>query len=504
MVVLPSRRADRSNPPLVTFYHDIEQDVDSEASPAVCRQVVSEFLKLEKKYGVCATYNVVGRLMRDQPDMVEHITEGGHEVAFHSYDHPPQGAPHSYAQQIDLCRDVSDAICGYRSPRSGIDQAAVERLWDKRFLWNAEADAQHEPYFIHQGLVRLPIATDDWPLHRGAVSVEEFVRRFSQSLRRRHYLALGFHDSVTSFAPEARLQAWERLLRIAVDNGAFALTFGEAADLFRRAALSRYYHQHATAWNRGTQTFYRTKRFRELIRAEAGQLDRPVIADLGSGGGVLSRPLADIAAAIHCVDNAPEMLADVTSSGPLQAHLGEVTDSHLPEHSVDLIICARVIEYLFWPDRLADEIKRIGRNGAVYFVTFPASEASAPANAGPPPDRIRRYFTPEEIRRWANRIGPGRLIGVQYVRAEPENPEAEERYRRMESDPPRDASPTDWVCIGTVDGNAPRAQARTISLAHATFRFPSERSERMKRYLRKLGARCPQPVRRIGKRMLNR
>ncbi len=49
---------------MVTFYHDIEQDIDSDikADPEECRRIVNEFLRLEARYNIPVTYNVVGKL----------------------------------------------------------------------------------------------------------------------------------------------------------------------------------------------------------------------------------------------------------------------------------------------------------------------------------------------------------------------------------------------------------------------------------------------------------
>lgn len=82
---------------------------------------------------------------------------------------------------------------------------------------------------------------------------------------------------------------------------------------------------------------------------------------MGSGGGVLSLPLKDLARKIYLVDNAIGMVTEVDSDSCIKACLGEVTDSNLPDKSIDFVICARIIEYLFWLECLADEIKRIGK-----------------------------------------------------------------------------------------------------------------------------------------------
>src|SRR5438876_5130699 len=103
-------------PAVVSFYHDIEQDIDSNADVSQCRRMVQEFLRLEAKYAVPATYNVVGKLYRDQPDLIDQIREAGQEVAFHSYHHQADWQPKYYAEQVRLCRQVSAFPRGYRSP----------------------------------------------------------------------------------------------------------------------------------------------------------------------------------------------------------------------------------------------------------------------------------------------------------------------------------------------------------------------------------------------------
>ena len=490
---------------MVTFYHDIEQDIDSAAKPEKCRLMVKEFLKLEKKYNIPATYNVVGKLFHEQPDLIEWIIQEGQEVAFHSYNHQPNWQSEYYSDEINLCRKVSSLPCGYRSPRSQWNNNTLKTLWEKKFLWNAEADMHGEPYFIYKGLVRLPIAADDWELQSKSLPVDKFVQQFSELLKNRPYCAFGNHDYVTSFSPDERLKAYERVLRIAIENKSLLVTFSEAADLFRRAALSRYYSIVAKNWNRGTKTLYRTKRFQEMVKVEAEKLNQPIIADLGSGGGVLVSHLKKIAKQIYCVDNAPGMIADIDSNRCIHACLGEVTDSNLPDNSIDIVICARIIEYLFWPNRLADEIKRIGKIGATYFVSFPALCETPPSHDGSPPDRIRHYFTPNEIRNWANQIGKGRLIGVQYKIPEPDNSETEQYYRSIETNPPQDACPTNWVYIGTIQKKfSPKRYRRIIPISAYHFRFPSQKYERLKISLINVGQRFPKPIRRLGKWILYR
>lgn len=490
---------------MVTFYHDIEQNIDSHADITKCRQMVKEFLALEKKYGIPATYNVVGKLFKEQPDLIEWILQSGQEVAFHSFNHQSgdEWRPECYSDEIKLCREVSPDVYGYRSPRSKWDDNTLKTLWEDGFLWSAEGDGHKEPYFIYKGLVRLPIYADDWSIYMGDLSIDEWIKQFSYELKTKSYLAIGFHDTVASFNPEKMLKAWERVVQNVVNNKSLIVTFSAAADLYRRAAVARYYTINAKGWNRGTTSLYRSKRFKEMIRVEAEKLNLPVIADLGSGGGVLSRPLKDIASKIYCVDNSPGMVKDIGSDSCIQKWQGEVTDSNLPDNSCDLIICARIVEYLFCQNRLADEIKRIGKVGATFFVTFPALRETPPLNEGNAPNRIRKHFTPDMIMKWSEQIGPGRLIGIQYETSEPNDFGEEQRYREIENSPPPGILPTNWVFIGTIQNKEKsKSHREIIPISAFNFSFPSERYYRFKQFLKNYMRWVPNPIRKFGKHIL--
>ena len=214
---------------MVTFYHDIEQDVNVEADGEACREAVRSLLALEASHDVRTTYNVVGALWRDQPDIVEWIRDGRHEVAFHSYNHRIECRPDEFRDEVRLCREHSLDPVGYRSPRSRWNSDTLQSLKEHGFAWNAESDAASRPYFICPALARLPIAGDDWPVHLGVVGLNDWVDGFRRHLAAREYVAIGVHDCVVSHEPTARLGAWEHCLEIALEEGAQIVTFGKAA-----------------------------------------------------------------------------------------------------------------------------------------------------------------------------------------------------------------------------------------------------------------------------------
>ena len=273
---------------MITFYHDIEQNIDNKADTNECRQIVKEFLNLEKAYGVSATYNVVGKLFQEQPDLIGWILGDGQEVAFHSYNHYSDWQPKYYASEINLCSKVSFLPKGYRSPQSRWNQTTLKTLSEKGFLWNAENDNSKEPYFIYRNLIRLPIAADDWPLHTGRLKIDDWIKLFRNLLENKLYFAFGSHDFVTSLAPEERLKAWEKLLQIAIENKALIVNFSEAADLFKRAVIARNYDHNIKNVKPQKKTIFSSKDFQEKINSGTGKPENNVLTDTDSGEEVLS------------------------------------------------------------------------------------------------------------------------------------------------------------------------------------------------------------------------
>jgi SAM-dependent methyltransferase len=293
-------------------------------------------------------------------------------------------------------------------------------------------------------------------------------------------------------------------LRLANETEALLVTFTQAADLYRRAMLSQFHTKTAQDWDRANIS-YRTKRFQEIVSGIAEKMNRPIIAELGCSDGLLSYPLQKIAKKIYCVDNAPGIIAEVDSNEVMQPILADVTDSGLQNDSIDLVICSRIIEYLLDPDDLAEEIKRIGKTGAEYFVTFPALHDNLSPRRSQdrrrylrPDDRIRRHFSENEIRKWASQIGPGRLIGIQYEEPEPTSPETEQRYRSIENAQPNERAPTNWVFAGTIQNKSLRKIRKAIPLS--AFEFRSQPSA--KEYIITVGLRFPKSIRRVRKWIL--
>ena len=216
---------------IVTFFHDIEQNFDSDADIDKCRDALKEVIKIERKHGISTTYNIVGQLFKDQPDIIDEINRSGHEVAFHSYHHQNDWNPKYYHDEIKLCRELTSLPMDYRSPRSQWDRSTIEALQKYKFIWTAEDDKNSEPYFIKNNLIRLPVSQDDWSLYNGKVTFKNWREEFLSGIKKKNYYAIGTHDYILSQS-EDHIDNWEKLIEISLESNLYIVSFIEAVLLY--------------------------------------------------------------------------------------------------------------------------------------------------------------------------------------------------------------------------------------------------------------------------------
>jgi peptidoglycan/xylan/chitin deacetylase (PgdA/CDA1 family) len=451
---------------MITFYHDIEQNFDSHADVQACRMMVSEFLKLEKKYNISSTYNVVGKLFVEQPDLIDMILNEGQEIAYHSYNHQRDWNPEYFSNEIALCQKVSPVPKGYRSPRSQINQTAVKTLWDEGFFWSAERDQHSEPYFIYKGLIRLPIAADDWPLYEGKVTADEWVQKFIKLIQNNSYVAFGLHDFVATINPEEILYAWDKILQNAVAQNALILNFSEAADLFRRVTDLR----NLASNNHANKNIF-LKEIDVLINKEIKKFDNPKISILCHEFGTSPSTYREIIDKYNC--------SVIESSSYNNRCTNETTDDNIELNSIDLLICTDIFGYNFLQDCIADEIKRICKIGASIILVLPKSNEK---NSFEFKQNLTNYhFTHAQIKRWFHQIGSGYLAVLDY------NPD----------------SNTHFIFLGKVQNkNQSFQNKRIIPLSKANFNFPNPVIEGYKINLENTGLKLIKPIKEIVKKVL--
>jgi hypothetical protein len=198
--------------PVVCVLHDVERgwghlDVDpgfTERADRVGRESLPRMLAVERDLGVCATYNVVGTLLCE---IRAEIERDRHALAFHSFDHRLDRP-----DQLARCRGVDYRLRGYRPPRSLLTPELVDgSLLRRGFAWIASAEPtwQRRGPRLEEGLVRIPVHLDDYPLHTGAQRYEEWELALLERVARAPLTVFGLHDCYG----DRWLPGYPRLLR---------------------------------------------------------------------------------------------------------------------------------------------------------------------------------------------------------------------------------------------------------------------------------------------------
>jgi hypothetical protein len=232
--IVARRAADLiENQKTVCVCHDIERGFGYRTSPQWAQQADREapaaldrMLSIERTVGVRATYNIVGEFLHEVRGGIE---GDGHCVAFHSYDHEPK-------EQLERCRNVDYRIKGYRPPNSRLTSELTENnLCWYNFEWLASSAASFgfaEPR-LNDRVVKIPVLFDDFDLHRGRQSFEQWHRMAIDAIMRRQFVAFSLHDCYA----EHWLPYYENLLR-EISKLARLRTLDEvAADMFLAGAI---------------------------------------------------------------------------------------------------------------------------------------------------------------------------------------------------------------------------------------------------------------------------
>lgn len=180
----------------VCVLHDTERGLGHrDTDPALAARAdahgpraLAGMLAEEARAGVRATYNVVGSLLDDVRPVIE---EGGHALAFHSYDHTRHG------DQLNRCREVDYRLKGYRLPRSEPTPAtADERLALHNFEWLASwaPSLDTNVPVLRNRIVRMPVALDDFHLYTGARDYDTWRATLLEHVERSPFTAVGLHD----------------------------------------------------------------------------------------------------------------------------------------------------------------------------------------------------------------------------------------------------------------------------------------------------------------------
>src|SRR5438034_3985679 len=155
---------------VICIYHDIEEDADTCVPKGDCRRDLLRMLEIERASGVNATYNILGRLFAQKEPIVRNF--GAHSLAFHTYDHDLQNM-----NQLPMSRRIDPRIKGYRPAQSIMTSELSDQalsFFDFEWLMSWEGSIGCTEPNLVSGIVRIPATTDDYFLHRGKRTYEQW------------------------------------------------------------------------------------------------------------------------------------------------------------------------------------------------------------------------------------------------------------------------------------------------------------------------------------------
>jgi peptidoglycan/xylan/chitin deacetylase (PgdA/CDA1 family) len=203
---------------VIMLLHDVEEPLPNDPrGMASVREGTEGCLEAEASCGFRATYNLVGDFCPRIADLVRRMAAEGHEVASHGLTHRvvadlPEDAVRSEVRgaAARVRETVGLGISGFRSPRSRWNEKLLRVLSEEGYRWNAEADDAPYPYPVpagKPGLIRLPVAADDWAFVKESASPRAVLKLWQREVRsameRGAWIGLGSHPSVLGSRPGA-------------------------------------------------------------------------------------------------------------------------------------------------------------------------------------------------------------------------------------------------------------------------------------------------------------
>ena len=237
----------------ITLFHDFEGSYAWEGKEKVSYHGVTKLLDIEKKYNVKATYNVVGKLFEDYPEIIKRMIDEGHDLASHSYNHKviTDLSKKEIANDIQQSKTVFEKfglnLQGFRAPQSRWSFALMCAILHNDLKWSAENDKADFPYIIlrkgSNTLIRFPIKMDDWDYVDKYISADQFRRKIEMKAKevetKKSYGAIGFHPWVQGES-EDRLNTYEEFLeRITNIPTLKIVTFEKMYSVVKKSAKRR-------------------------------------------------------------------------------------------------------------------------------------------------------------------------------------------------------------------------------------------------------------------------
>ena len=175
---------------LVCLFHDIEENVDTQVPRDLCQKHLSQMLAAERVNGVKTTYNVLGRLWHEKAEEIS--GSDSHAIGFHSFDHSLRDQ-----DQLRRCRKLDLQVKGYRPPQSILTEELTDSglgYYNIEWLLSSTKSLGFKNCRLENGVVKIPVHLDDYPLHTTEMKYESWKRILFQLVETENFVAIGLHD----------------------------------------------------------------------------------------------------------------------------------------------------------------------------------------------------------------------------------------------------------------------------------------------------------------------
>jgi len=213
----------------LTIFYDYEGDyaLPSKERAEASLYGVRRTLEICRKNDIKATFNTVGKLFYDHPDIIRQIIADGHNIASHSFKHDDISrlSRKEIDTDIKLTQEafkvVGLKLRGMSSPQNRWSFKQMDVMLKNGLCWSAEPDEAPHPYIMRkkgaQILVRIPINFNDYnfyisrkfPANKMYDTLIEAVTHIHDS---KVFGAIGFHPWVNGL-DESRLDAMDRFFK---------------------------------------------------------------------------------------------------------------------------------------------------------------------------------------------------------------------------------------------------------------------------------------------------
>ena len=157
------------------WYHpEYVKDKSPEDKLGNAQQDLRETLNLLEKHNINVTFFVVGEIAQTNPSLINQISQSGHEIGFHGFDHEPLWNKNAEKLRLEINQFqtmLGSSCMGFRAPSFSLDNNtrwALDILAENGFKYDSSIFPMNTPLY---GVKHAPIRP--YKPSRGDVSIED-------------------------------------------------------------------------------------------------------------------------------------------------------------------------------------------------------------------------------------------------------------------------------------------------------------------------------------------